>query len=85
MKTPAFSPIRIARGIRCLAVVLAIGACAGAFSGCATLGPMAGDHPEPAPPDNRPLNEKIGDAMLGGALGILAGVAQSGFHYSFTP
>jgi len=82
MKTPAFSPIRAAAGIRSLAAVLAI---VGALSGCATLGPMAGDNREPAPPDNRPLNEKIGDAMLGGALGILAGIAQSGFHYSFTP
>ncbi|WP_348546261.1 hypothetical protein [Chthoniobacter sp.] len=50
---------------------------------------MAGDHPEPAPPDNRPLNEKIGEALLVGPLVVLEGVAEgmakSGFHYSFSP
>ncbi|MDR3402482.1 MAG: hypothetical protein P4L99_08280 [Chthoniobacter sp.] len=82
MKPPAITQIRVAR---CLAVALVLVGSLGVLSGCATLGPMAGDHPEPAPPDNRPLNEKIGDVMLGGAMGILAGIAQSGFHYSFTP
>jgi hypothetical protein len=70
-----------------VAVVLVLIVCAGAFSGCSSLGEpvFANENPKPKPPDNRSAGEVAGDTALAVLGGLLYGIGQSGFHYSFSP